>query len=111
MAVEEMEKLNGQSREAEFAAHVRAIQGRLYGYIHSLARDFNDSDDLFQQTALILWKKFDEFDRQRSFFSWACGIARLEVINFLGSRARRRLYFSDDLNLLLIEAHAVVDEY
>jgi RNA polymerase sigma-70 factor (ECF subfamily) len=93
-----------QPREAEFAANLREIQTRLYGYIHSLARDLNDADDLFQQTALILWKKFDEFDRCRSFFSWACGIARLETVNFLRSRTRRRLYFSDDLNLLLIEA-------
>jgi RNA polymerase sigma-70 factor (ECF subfamily) len=91
-------------REVEFAANVRQVQTRLYGYIHSLVRDLNDTDDLFQQTALILWKKFDEFDRARSFFSWACGIARLEVTNFLRTRARRRLYFSDDLNLLLIEA-------
>ena len=99
-----MERPMTQSREAEFAAHLRAIQTRLYGYIHSLARDLNDADDLFQQTALILWKKFAEFDRGRSFFSWACGIARLEVVNFLRHRARQRLYFSDDLNLLLIEA-------
>jgi RNA polymerase sigma-70 factor (ECF subfamily) len=102
---------NTQVREAEFAAALRAIQTRLYGYIHSLVRDLNDADDLFQQTALILWKKLDEFDHRRSFFSWACGIARLEVVNFLRSRARRRLYFSDDLNLLLIEAQAgVTDE-
>jgi len=99
-----MNKPNLQPPEAEFASCLRGIQTRLYGYIHSLARDLNDADDLFQQTALILWKKFEEFDRRRSFFSWACGIARLEAINFLRSRARRRLYFSDDLNLLLIEA-------
>ena len=85
---------------------LRQHQTRLYGYIHSLVRDLNDADDLFQQTTLILWKKFGEFDRQRSFFAWACGIARLEVANFLRSRGRQRLYFSDDLNLLLIEAQA-----
>jgi RNA polymerase sigma-70 factor (ECF subfamily) len=101
-----MDKSNSQPREARFAAHLREIQARLYGYIHSLVRDLNDADDLFQQTALILWKKFDEFDCEHSFFSWACGIARLEVVNFLRSRGRRRLYFSDDLNLLLIEAQA-----
>jgi RNA polymerase sigma-70 factor (ECF subfamily) len=99
-----MEKPNSLPRDAEFASCLREIQTRLYGYIHSLARDLNDADDLFQQTALILWKKFDEFDPRRSFFSWACGIARLEVVNFLRGRARHRLYFSDDLNLLLIEA-------
>jgi RNA polymerase sigma-70 factor (ECF subfamily) len=94
----------GDRPEVEFAARLREVQTRLYGYIHSLARDLNDADDLFQQTALIMWKKFDEYDRGRSFFSWACGIARLEVVNFLRSRTRRRLYFSDELNLLLIEA-------
>jgi RNA polymerase sigma-70 factor (ECF subfamily) len=69
-------------------------------------RDLNDADDLYQQTALILWKKFGEFDRRRSFFTWACGIARLEVASFLRNRGRQRLYFSDDLNLLLVEAQA-----
>jgi len=99
-----MERLDSQPRVAEFAACVCGIQSRLFGYIHSLVRDLNDADDLFQQTALIMWRKFDEFDRDRSFFAWACGIGRLEVVNFLRSRGRRRLYFSDDLNLLLIEA-------
>jgi RNA polymerase sigma-70 factor (ECF subfamily) len=94
----------------EFAARLRRDQTRLYGYIHSLVRDLNDADDLFQQTTLILWKKFAEFDPTRSFFSWACGIARLEVANFLRGRGRQRLYFSDDLNLLLIEAQAEVPD-
>jgi RNA polymerase sigma-70 factor (ECF subfamily) len=100
-----MEWTHSETREAEFARCLRSIQTRLYGYIHSLMRDLNDADDLFQQTALILWKKFDEFDRDRSFFAWACGVAQLEVRNFLRGRGRQRLYFSDDLNLLLIEAH------
>lgn len=91
-------------RKAEFAEYLRLYQPRLYGYIHSLVRDLDDADDLFQQTTIVLWRKFDEFDRQRSFFSWACGVARLEVASFLRSRSRHRLYFSDELNLLLIEA-------
>jgi RNA polymerase sigma-70 factor (ECF subfamily) len=92
--------------KAEFAEYLRCHQTRLYGYIHSLVRDLNDADDLFQRTTLILWRKFSEFDRRLCFFSWACGVARLEIANFLRSRARQRLYFSDDLNLLLVEAQA-----
>ena len=95
-----------RSFQAEFAEYLRQAQTRLYGYIHSLVRDLNDADDLFQQTAVILWKKFGEYDRRRSFFTWACGIARLEVASFLRGRSRQRLYFSDDLNLMLIEAQA-----
>jgi RNA polymerase sigma-70 factor (ECF subfamily) len=99
-----MEEAITATRQAQFATALGAIQTRLYGYIHSLVRDVNDTDDLFQQTTLILWKKFDEFDHAHSFFSWACGIARWETVNFLRSRRRRRLYFSDDLNLMLAEA-------
>jgi RNA polymerase sigma-70 factor (ECF subfamily) len=101
---------DAQLLKAEFAEFLRQNQMRLYGYIHSLVRDLNDADDLFQQTTLILWKKFGDFDRQRSFFSWACGVARLEVANFLRARGRQRLYFSDNLNLLLIEAQAEMDD-
>jgi RNA polymerase sigma-70 factor, ECF subfamily len=99
-----------RSRNTEFAEYLRQSQTRLYGYIHSLVRDLNDADDLYQQTALILWKKFAEFDRQRSFFSWACGVARFEVANFLRARGRERLYFSDNLNLLLVEAQAEITD-
>jgi RNA polymerase sigma-70 factor (ECF subfamily) len=92
------------TREADFAAFLKGEQATLYGYIHSLVCDLNDADDLFQQVAMILWRKFDEFDRQRSFVAWACGVARLEVANFLRTRSRSKLYFSDEINSLLIDA-------
>lgn len=96
--------MNDQARQTEFAQLLREHQGRLYGYIHSLVRDLDDADDLFQQAAVILWNKFADYDRERSFFAWACGIARFEVANFIRSRGRRKLYFTDDLNLMLLEA-------
>ena len=89
---------------AEFADLLRRDQSRLFGYVHSLVRDLDDADDLFQQTTAVLWKKLDGFDRSRSFFAWACGVARLEAANFLRARGRQRLYFSDELNLMLAEA-------
>jgi RNA polymerase sigma-70 factor, ECF subfamily len=95
-----------QSRKAEFTAYLAAAQARLYGYIHSLIPDINDADDLYQQTALVLWNKFAAFDRSRDFFAWACGVARGEAANFARRRTRQRLYLSADVNLLLVEAHA-----
>ncbi len=89
----------------EFDRLVRQCHTQLLGYIHSLVRDLGDAEDLFQQTMLILWKKFSAFDRQQSFLAWGCGIARLEVSNYLRVRSRSRLYFTDDLNSLLVDAH------
>ena len=102
--------MDEQQRRADIATLLQQEQSRLYGYLYSLVRDLNDADDLFQQTTLVLWKKFGEFDSQRSFFAWACGVARLEVANFLRSRGRQRLYFSDDLNLLLVEAQEAMTD-
>ena len=97
-------------RKLRFAEHLRSAQVRLSAYIYSLVRDLNDTDDLYQQTAMVLWDKFDAFDGSRSFTAWACGVARWEVSNFIRSRSRRKLYLSDDLSLLLIDAYAAMDE-
>lgn len=95
-----------QERKAEFANLLRAENGRLYGYIHALLRDLNDADDVFQQVALVLWQKFDEYDRGRPFFPWACRVAWLEAANFFRSRSRHRLYLTDEVSLMLIDTHA-----
>jgi RNA polymerase sigma-70 factor, ECF subfamily len=93
-----------------YAVLLRQNQTQLFGYIYSLVRDLDDADDLFQQTSLVLWDKFDQFDPGKSFINWACGVARFEVLNFLRSRSRKRLYFSDELNLALVEAHESLEQ-
>jgi RNA polymerase sigma-70 factor, ECF subfamily len=99
-----------QDQKAEFIQYLTKIQTRLYGYIHCLVADINDADDLYQETAVILWHKFGEYDRSRDFFAWACGVARGQVANFARRRTRQRLYFTADLNSLLAEAHAEMSE-
>ena len=96
-------------QKAEFAGHLAQHQGQLLGYIYSLVRDLDDADDLFQQTSLVLWDKFDQFDARGA--SWL-GLRRgaYEVLNFLRSRSRDRLYFSDELSLALIEAQEELEQ-
>ena len=89
---------------ADFAERLRGHQVQIFGYLYSLVRNFDDADDLFQQTSLAMWNKYELYDPSRSFVAWACGVARFEVSNFLRSRSRQRLYFSDDLSLLLVDA-------
>jgi len=99
---------HGDRRE-EFAENLRRNQTQIFSFIYSLVRNFDDADDLFQRTSLILWRKFERFDRSRSFVAWACGVARFEVANFLRDRDRRRQYFCDDLDAFLIDAHAELE--
>ncbi|MBA4189102.1 MAG: hypothetical protein C0467_13980 [Planctomycetaceae bacterium] len=93
-----------------FAEHLRRNRSRLFAYVHTLVRNLADADDVFQQTALALWRRFDTYDPTRSFLNWALGVARLEAATWLRSHARDRLRFSDDLTAILLEAFAAVPD-
>ena len=97
-------------QKADFAARLAEHHTQIFSYIYSLVRDLDDADDLFQQTSLVLWDKLDQYDPARSFVGWACGVARYEVWNFLRARSRNRLYFTDELNLALIEAQEDLEQ-
>lgn len=48
-----------------------------------------DARDIVQETAVALWKQFDQYDATRPFANWAIGYARIQVRRFLRSGARR----------------------
>jgi RNA polymerase sigma-70 factor (ECF subfamily) len=103
------EKPTGNRREL-FAEHLHQNRTRLFGYIYTIVRNLADADDVFQQTALALWRRFDAYDPDRSFLHWALGVARFEAASWLRKRARDRLRFSDDLTALLLDAFAALPE-
>jgi RNA polymerase sigma-70 factor (ECF subfamily) len=70
---------------------------RVYSYIYSLVPHHNDAEDLFQQCSVLLWRKFSQFDRSKSFLAWAYGVAHNEVRNFMRSPHRNSLQLRDEL--------------
>jgi RNA polymerase sigma-70 factor (ECF subfamily) len=82
----------------QFVERFVRSQDRIYAYVALLLPNRADAEEVFQQTSLILWKKWRQFDPSRDFVRWACGMAHLEVRNFLRKHADRgRLYLSDDV--------------
>lgn len=79
-------------------------QSQLFGYLYAIVRNLADADDLYQQTTLVLWKKFDEFQADSNFAGWACQVGRLEALNFLQRQRRHRLVFDEDVLLALADA-------
>ncbi len=55
-----------------------------------------------QETGLVAWKKFAEFDRNTNFVAWSATIARFEALKFRRKQARDRLVFSDELLDILV---------
>ncbi|MBU4272537.1 MAG: sigma-70 family RNA polymerase sigma factor [Planctomycetes bacterium] len=81
----------------ELAMHWTKAQPFVAAYITSLLRDFHRAEDVLQQVAVILVRKFGEYDSQQPFLSWALGIARLETLKEQRREARDRHVFGTDL--------------
>jgi len=79
----------------EFLRHFLSSESSLRGYILTHVRDFEVAEDLLQQTALVLWQKFDQYDPGRPFLAWALGVARLEILNAARRRPGRSLMEGD----------------
>jgi RNA polymerase sigma-70 factor, ECF subfamily len=62
-------------------------QHRLSGFVHTLVPNWQDAEELVQESLLILWRKFDDFDLATNFFPWAARVAQYEVLNY---RRRQR---------------------
>ena len=78
-------------------------EASLHAYVRSLVPTLEDANDVMQETAVVLWRKFEEYDSQRDFRGWAFGIAKMRVLSWKRDRARDRHLFDGDLTLLLAE--------
>lgn len=89
----------GESVDAaeQLAMHWTKAQPFVAAYITSLLRDFHKAEDVLQQVAVILVRKFGEYDPRQPFLAWALGIARLEALKEQRRQARDRHVFGDDL--------------
>lgn len=69
----------------------------IFSYIFSLLPHWSDAEDVFQQTSLVLWQKFGDFQPGTDFRAWACTVALNTVRNFRRVAGRDRLQFNDGL--------------
>lgn len=70
-------------------------QDRILRFIHTLVPNRSDAEDVLQETSVLLWRKWPQYDRDRDFVKWACGIARLEVFRMLRKKGRHTLLLNE----------------
>lgn len=82
-------------------------QGEVFAYIRSLTPHWADAEDVLQETGVVLWKKYAQFDPQSNFRRWACGVAHFEVLK-QRERTMRKAQFSDAFLALVAERSVVM---
>jgi len=75
-------------------------QTEVKAFIGSVIRNRQARDDVFQEVAIILWKRFSEYDPNRPFGAWARGIA----VNKILQELRQQKRFPDVLEPSAMEA-------
>jgi RNA polymerase sigma-70 factor (ECF subfamily) len=81
----------------EFVSLFLTEQRELHRYIVTLLAGHQDADDLLQETAGVLWRKFDEFQRGTSFYAWACKTAYLLILEYRRRKGREALAIDRDV--------------
>ena len=84
------------SPQEEFIKLFTRYQRRVYLYILSQIPNPVDAEEIHQETNVVVWNKFDQFELGTNFFAWACRIASYEVLKYREKRRRDRHLFSDE---------------
>jgi RNA polymerase sigma-70 factor len=101
---------SAQSQQEEFLRLFSSHSQRVYEFILMLMVRRADADEVFQDTCLVLWNKFDSYDPNGSFYAWACKIAYLKILALRRANRRLHLFSEEVLGILADKAVEGVDE-
>lgn len=73
----------------------------LRGFLRSLVPTRQDAQELMQEVAAVLWRKFEQLESPQDYRRWAFGVARMQGLAFRRDRARDRHTFDEELLAML----------
>jgi len=96
-------------RQQQFLRLFMASEPAVRGFVRSLVPTLNDTNDVMQEVAIVLWEKFAEYETSEDFRRWAFGVAKFKVLSWQRDRMRDRHVFGLETTELLAtesERHA-----
>jgi RNA polymerase sigma-70 factor (ECF subfamily) len=67
---------------AEFLRLYSAHQSRIFAYIFTLLPNWHDSEEVFQEMSVVLWRAFRSFQPGTDFRAWAFKVAFNQVLTY-----------------------------
>ncbi|WP_437221748.1 sigma-70 family RNA polymerase sigma factor [Planctomicrobium sp. SH661] len=93
-------------KEQQFLDLFLANQHRIYRFIVSAAPRWIDAEEIFQQTCLTLWERWDQYDAEGEFVSWACSIAIGHLRNHIRKKQNHQVLFQNQVLEQLATVHS-----
>jgi RNA polymerase sigma-70 factor (ECF subfamily) len=91
-----MDKFNERTM-ADLTIRWTKAQPIVSGFISSMVPNFHDAEDILQRVALVLVRKFDQYDRNSPFVGWALGIAKYEILAYKRRKTTDKHLFDHEI--------------
>lgn len=85
------------TKTEKFLAQYTSAQPVLQRFISAHLPDLDAVEDLMQEVAITLWKKFDQYRPGTSFVAWALRVSQFEILHKRRSHSRSRMVLTPDL--------------
>jgi RNA polymerase sigma-70 factor, ECF subfamily len=99
-----------QATASDFVELMTEFQGRLFGYVMTLASDPDVANDILQETNVVLWKQWQQFEPGTNFKAWSFRIAHFQFMAHRQRCLREKVLFNDDLLATLAAEYKELDE-
>ena len=88
--------LQSSARTEDFLRLLDQHESSLRAYILGMVVNWNDAQDLAQETRMRLWQQFANFDQSKDFGAWARAIAYYVVLAHRKAKSRQKRQFSEE---------------
>lgn len=98
VSVNEEESASGGAgdRSTEFLTLLTQHERALGLYVYGLVSSGVDADDVLQQTKMVMWRSFGQFELGTNFLAWARKVAFHQILTYRRQRKREHLPLSEE---------------
>ncbi len=98
-----MSEITDNEKHEEFMRLFLSNEHEVLRYVLALVPNLADARDIIQETAVSLWKRFDDYDPEQPFAPWACRFA-LNKVRHHWRREKRRQHLFDEETMEFLAA-------
>lgn len=80
----------------QMTRHWLSCETSIRAYVAVAIRSVADREDVVQQVALTIARRFEEYDHQRPFLAWALWLAKSRIIDYYRTQSRQNTLLNED---------------
>jgi RNA polymerase sigma-70 factor, ECF subfamily len=98
---DELNRMSSELRQEQFLRLYLQHQLQIEAYVRSLMPNQADAEEILQDVAAVIWRKFEDFQSGTRFDHWACSVAHNHMLYFFRRKNREAMVFGDYVQTMI----------